>query len=117
MTAPADGPRMHMLFGPDGMPSGMLNVDRITDAGTRLAFGLTAVSEDPAAVDVIIRMALERYGADEFAYVAASALSVVVRHVVAPCAEPVLAAAGRDIRADAARVLDGFDGQSCTDAD
>lgn len=94
MTEQADGLGEHIIFDVDGVPRGVVDMDLVTDTGTLLAFALTAACQDPAAVDRIIGRILKRFGPEAFAFIAASALSVVARYPLAEAVATVRATKG-----------------------
>ncbi|SJN39414.1 hypothetical protein [Luteococcus japonicus] len=81
----------------DGMPIAGVDPEAIAAAGVRLAFDLAANCDDPEALDRITGQYLDQYGAAAFGYLAASALSIVVREVLAPTLQ-VTDAVGVDLR-------------------
>lgn len=108
MADEPDGLGQHLVFDADGVPEAVLDMDRITDAGTLLAFGLTAGCQDPVIVDRIICEARGIFGDLEFAYVASSALSVLARHPLAEAVAIVRATTGRDMVAEARVNFEGW---------
>lgn len=87
----------YLIVGDDGEPLGMVDMEQIADDGTRLAFAMAAVCDDPAALDRIQAETLTRVGAGAFGYVAANALRTVVEHVLSPALD-VAQAHGTDLR-------------------
>lgn len=74
----------YLLVDGDGMPNAVVNMDEIHAAGTRLAFDLAEVADDPPEFERIAEEALERHGDQAFGWIVAAALKVVVLKVLNP---------------------------------
>jgi len=97
-----------LLTEDDGEPLGVIDMDLVHDAGTRLAFRLAASCGDPAALDRILAETLTAVGSKGFGYVAASALRVLAEHVLDPSLTAG-EAAGVHLRAGLTALADGRD--------
>lgn len=96
----------HLVVDDNGLPIGIFDADMITDEGTRFAFALAAACDEPDAVQRIQAETLARVGTASFGYVAASALSVMVEHILSPSFD-VAQAHGTDLRAGMRAIAEG----------
>jgi hypothetical protein len=96
----------HLVVDDHGLPVGIFNADQISDEGTRFAFALAAVCDDPDAIQRVQAETLARVGTPSFGYVAACALSVVVEHILSP-SFAVAEAHGTDLRAGMRAISEG----------
>lgn len=91
-------PSEAFIVGDDGTPKGHIDLDRLQADATMLAYELAATAGDDAATDRVAEDWMAATGdADYFGYVAAGALSAVVRHILAPTLD-VAANFGADLR-------------------
>ncbi|HEV2784683.1 MAG TPA: hypothetical protein VGX25_35310 [Actinophytocola sp.] len=104
MTNP-DNP-VYLVTDEHGEPLGTFDPDLITTEGTRFAFDLAAVCDDPAAMQHVQRETLARVGSATFGYVAASALGVMAEHILAPTFE-VCRVYGTDLQVAMAAIARG----------
>lgn len=98
----------YLLVGDQGEPIAMIDMTRITDEGTALAFALAANCDDPDEMDQIQNATLERVGAKEFGYVTACALRTMAEHILSP-SFGVAEAHGTDLRAGMRAIAEGRD--------
>lgn len=104
-----DGPNdMYVLVGDQGEPVAMIDMEKITDEGTKLAFALAAHSNDPAEMDRVQVETLTRVGTEAFGYVAACALRTMAEHILSP-SFGVAEAHGTDLRAGMKAIAEGRD--------
>ncbi|GAB3228713.1 hypothetical protein [Mycolicibacterium hippocampi] len=68
----------------DGTAIGQINVDDLESNATLLMYAFAESAGDDAKTDAVAAQWLDRIGPDQFGYVAASALSMMTRHVLAP---------------------------------
>ncbi|MEV0435996.1 hypothetical protein [Nocardia sp. NPDC050413] len=80
-------PDLFMVVGDDGLPRGVVDRDRMESDATRLMYQLAAVAGDDAETDRIACEWVERLDPDAFGYVAAGALSLMTRNILAPLLE------------------------------
>lgn len=99
---------IYMIVGDDGEPLGMVDMDEIQTEGTRLAFAMAAVSNDPDALDRVQAAFLDRVGVASFHYVVASALRVMTEHILSPSFD-VAMAYGTDLREGMRKIAAGED--------
>jgi hypothetical protein len=117
MTTHTPEPAEHYLVTDEhGQPLGMFQPEMITDEGSRFAFALAAVCDDPEAIQRVQRETLGRVGSATFGYVCASALGVLAEHILAPSFE-VTRAYGTDLQAGMRDIAEGKDPVSGKDLD
>lgn len=75
---------MYLVTDDDGRPIAFFDKGQIDTDGVRFAFELAAACADEDAVDAVVTETLTRVGVDGFGYVAAAALSVMVKEILAP---------------------------------
>lgn len=98
----------YIITDDNGMPTGSIDMDAITDAGTKLAFRLAAAANDHEQILAISAQTLAEHGPKTFGYIVASALQVVVEHVLNPVLE-VTEAVGTDLRPGITAIAEGRD--------
>jgi hypothetical protein len=96
----------YLLVGDRGEPLGMIDMGRVTDLGTALAFELAAVCDDPAAMHRVQAAMLAHVGVRTFGYVAACALRQLAEHILSPSLD-VATAHGTDLRPGIRAIADG----------
>ncbi|MBB5785988.1 hypothetical protein [Jiangella mangrovi] len=101
----------YFVVSDDNEPIGIFNLDQVETEATRYAHALAAASDDPAALDRINAETLARVGVDSIGYVCASALRIVVEHILSPVLD-VAAAHGTDLREGLRAIADGRDPQT-----
>lgn len=101
-----DNNSTHLVVDDNGLPVGIFDADQITDEGTRFAFALAAVCDDPDALQRVQAETLARVGTASFGYVAASALGVMTEHILSPSFE-VAEAHGTDLRSGMRAIASG----------
>lgn len=99
---------IYTIIDDNGMPTGSVDMDAITDAGTKFAFALAAAADDHEKVLEISANTLAEHGPKAFGYVAACALQIVVEEVLNPVLE-VAEALGTDVRPGLVAVAEGRD--------
>lgn len=67
----------------DGQPIGRVNFDDLETNATLLMYAFADSAGDDDKTDAVAAEWLDRIGVDDFGYVAASALSLMTRHVLA----------------------------------
>ena len=82
-----NGPDLFMVVGDDGTPRGVVDRDRMQSDATRLMYQLAAVAGDDVETDRVASEWVERLDPDAFGYVAAGALSLMTRNILAPLLE------------------------------
>ncbi|MGW3542048.1 hypothetical protein ACWDNI_16095 [Nocardia niigatensis] len=73
-----------MITGADGMPRSMVDLARIQSDATRLMYAMAAASGNDAELDAVVEQWADSHDPDEFGYIAAGALSMLVRCIVEP---------------------------------
>ncbi|BBZ04890.1 hypothetical protein MCHIJ_43270 [Mycolicibacterium chitae] len=106
-------PSEAIIVGDDGLPIGHVNFDQLTSDATLLMYAMAATAGDDDATDEVAIKWSGTHDPDYFGYLAASALSLMTRCILAPTLDAA-AAAGVDLRpglkrasADAHRNLGG----------
>ena len=92
----------------DGMPTGSVDMDVITTAGTKLAFDLAANASDPTRVQQISAQVLAEQGTSAFGLICATALRIVVEDILDPVLD-VTETLGTDLRPGIRDVAEGRD--------
>ncbi|RJO80234.1 hypothetical protein D5S18_00325 [Nocardia panacis] len=94
-----DIPDRIMILGEDGAPKSVVDVARMQADATRLMYQMAAAASDNAELDRIGTEWAAALDPDYFGYVAAGALSLLVRNILAPLLEVLDATApGHDFR-------------------
>jgi hypothetical protein len=96
----------YMIVDGNGEPLGMLDLDAIHEEGTKFAFALAAVCNDPDALDRLQYETLRRVGVASFHYIVANALRVMAQHILSPSFD-VARAHGTDLRAGMRAIAEG----------
>lgn len=89
-----------------GRPIAFFDKDQVDTDGVKFAFALAAACADEDAVDAVVAETLTRVGVDAFGYVAAAALSIVVKEILAPTLV-VTDKVGIDLRTMLRKIADG----------
>lgn len=97
---------VYLVVDDDGSPIAMFDKGQIDSDGVKFAFALAAVCADEDAVDEVVAETLTRVGVDGFGYVAAAALSILVKEVLAPTLV-VTDKVGIDLRTMLRSIADG----------
>lgn len=91
----------------DGLPRGMVDIDRLQSDATVLMYRLAAVAGDDAALERVSQDWLRTADLDSVGFTAVAALSLLARCVVAPLLEVLdRAAPGHDFRSALAEARD-----------
>ncbi|MFJ1510910.1 hypothetical protein [Cellulosimicrobium funkei] len=77
-------PNNYVLTDENGIPTGVLDVDRIQAQATRLAYDMAVYSDDPTMLEQVSTQHLAEAGTEAFGYVAASALRILAEHILEP---------------------------------
>lgn len=96
----------YLILDDDGVPTGIINMDQVHTEGTRFAFALAAVCDDPTAMGAVQDDTLARLGVDMFSYVAACAVRVMAEHILSPAFD-VAKVYDTDLRAGMAAIAAG----------
>lgn len=90
-------PDKAMIIGSDGVPTGVVEIDKLQADATRLMYALAVTAGDDDATDNVAERWVSDHGPEYFGYLAAAALSLMTRHVLAPVLDAA-SAAGVDLR-------------------
>jgi len=93
-----DAPDFIIVADDDGAPKSMVDVDRLQSDATRLMYQLAVTAGDDDATDRVAEKWVAAHDPEYFGYLAAAALSLMVRHILGPTLD-VCATAGIDLRA------------------
>ena len=108
-TSPGDGTGdIYMIVSDSGEPVAVIDMDKITGEGAKLAFAVAAHCGDPGAMDQIQAATLDRVGVEAFGYVAACALRTMAEHILSPSFD-VAQAYGTDLRAGMRAIAESRD--------
>ncbi|MBN9611000.1 MAG: hypothetical protein BGO26_16685 [Actinobacteria bacterium 69-20] len=91
----------------NGAPEAVIDMDRITDAGTKLAFRLAAERDEDKRMAITAQVMTE-VGSAGFGYVAACAMQVLARDLLHPVLE-VADAGGIHLRPGIEAIAEGRD--------
>lgn len=86
-------PSHAMILDDDGMPSAVMNIDKMQSDSIILAYEMAASCNDKIALDALSAHWLEKVGVDGFGYVAAGALRLLAQYVLDPTLDTLEAAA------------------------
>ncbi|WP_328358602.1 hypothetical protein OG976_04790 [Mycobacterium sp. NBC_00419] len=92
------GHRTVQVVGDGGQLMGEINLDDLESNATLLMYAFAQSAGDDNRTDAVAAQWLDLIGPDSFGYVAASALSMMTRHVLAPVLD-VAERQGIDLRA------------------
>lgn len=81
---PNQMPAEAIIIGGDGLPVAHIDFDKLTSDATLLMYELCETAGDDAATDQVAVKWSSGHDPDYFGYLCASALSLTVRHVLAP---------------------------------
>lgn len=90
-------PDTTVIVGADGIPTGTIDLDQMATDATRLMYELVATAGDDADTDRVLADWVACYDPEYFGYLAAAAMSLMVRYVLAPTLD-ASAAVGLDLR-------------------
>lgn len=88
---------VYLVTDENGIPVSFFDKDQIDTDGVRFAFELAAACADENAVDQVVTKTIDRVGVDGFGYIAAAALSIMTKEILAPTLQ-VTDAVGVDLR-------------------
>ncbi|RPA64900.1 hypothetical protein EF294_07400 [Gordonia oryzae] len=94
---PHNPPSEFFVTGPDGVPESHIQLGALQADATRLMYQLAASAGDDDATDAVANTWVSQHDPQYFGYLAAAALSLMVRCILAPTLDAV-AAAGVDLR-------------------
>jgi hypothetical protein len=77
-------PAAAIIVDDDGLPVAHVNFDRLTSDATLLMYEMATTAGDDAATDQVAVKWSSTHSPDHFGYLCASALSLTVRHILAP---------------------------------
>lgn len=97
---------IYLVTAEDGSPLGMFDPDQISTEGTKFAFDLARVCDDPAEILRVQEETLERVGSASYGYVCANALAVMAEYILGPSFE-VARAYGTDLQAGMRDIAEG----------
>ena len=86
-----------IIVGADGMPTGAVDLDQMSSDATRFMYELVATAGDDVDTDRVLAEWVASYDPEYFGYLAAAAMSLMVRYVLAPTLDAA-AAVGLDLR-------------------
>lgn len=84
MTDHTTPPSEAIIIGDDGLPVGHVDLDQLTSDATLLMYEMAAAAGDDAATDQVAIRWTSTHDPDYFGYLAATALSLMTRHILAP---------------------------------
>ncbi|CAJ1505688.1 hypothetical protein [[Mycobacterium] burgundiense] len=93
------------IVGDDGLPIGHINIDQLTSDATLMMYEMAASAGDDAATDQVAIRWSGTHDPDYFGYLAAAALSLITRNILAPVLDAA-AAVGLDLRPGLNRASD-----------
>lgn len=82
----------------DGTPIGHIDIDRLQADSTLLMYEMAVTAGDDDATDAVAHRWVARHDADYFGYVAAGALSLMTRNILAPVLDVAETASKVDLR-------------------
>jgi len=100
-----DIPSEAFIVGDDGLPIAHIDIDRLQSDATMLMYEMAATAGDDAATDAVGARWAARHDPDYFGYLAAAALSLTTRNILAPTLD-VAAELGVDLRPGLRRACD-----------
>lgn len=77
-------PNHAMIVGEDGMPKSVVDIGKMQSDATRLMYQMAAAAGDDAELDRIGTEWAMSHDPDYFGYIAAGALSLLVRNILEP---------------------------------
>lgn len=97
---------VYIVVDDDGSPIGMFDKDQIDTDAVKFAFELAAACADEHEVDRVVTKTIDKVGVDGFGYVAAAALSIMTKEILAPTLV-VTDKVGIDLRTMLAKIASG----------
>lgn len=90
-------PSEAIIIGDDGLPQAHIDIDRLQTDATLLMYALCATAGDDGATTTVAAECAAKFDPDYFGYLCAAALTLSVRHVLAPTLDAA-ARLGVDLR-------------------